>query len=657
MFRLRFADRLKYFVERQFVKGAHYQLLVVIAFIGLISLLGGILVLPSGQVEDDAGAAVWWAFLRLTDPGYLGDDLGTWPRIVSTLLTVIGYVLFMGTFVAIITRWLISIMQQLEQGLTPVALRNHVVILGWTNRTTPLVRELISAGGRVERFLLAHSAKRLKVVVLSEEVSARQLQLLRSEPGIGSRALDIILRSGSALEAKALHRVACLNAAAIIVPGSSHLQTQNGVSPDIETIKALLSISSQGRELDHELPYVVAEIEDIRRLPTLHRAYGGPLEVVASDATISRLIAQNVLHPGLSEVYREVLNSTIGSELYLRKAETFLSKSKTAITLGEVASQCPGAIIFGFIREQDGQWTSHLNESSEMLLMPSDSLVFLAQEYEQTAPQKDRSAHLPLINRPAPPPPGAAPLVPVRKRILIAGWNRRVPALIAEFASYDDFQFEVMMVSTVSVTRREDEINRYSAKNARVSCEHLQVDYMIEGELRKLNPASYDTVLMLCSDRIATGEEADARTVVGYLVLDEILQDAQERPQILLELNDPSNESLLVLDRSEILVSPLILSHMLSQIALRRELVHVFEDLFTSRGAEILFHEPALYTQESLLTFSAIETLAAAHCETALGIYRETAFAGGQRLLLNPPRDFQIQFHPGDKIVVLSTIH
>ena len=42
MLRLRFADRLKYFVERQFVKGAHYQLLFVVALIGLISLLGGL---------------------------------------------------------------------------------------------------------------------------------------------------------------------------------------------------------------------------------------------------------------------------------------------------------------------------------------------------------------------------------------------------------------------------------------------------------------------------------------------------------------------------------------------------------------------------------------------------------------------------------------
>ncbi|WVM93237.1 hypothetical protein ULG90_04195 [Halopseudomonas pachastrellae] len=42
-----FVDRLRYVVERQFIKGAHYQLLVVAAFIALISLVGGWLVYPA----------------------------------------------------------------------------------------------------------------------------------------------------------------------------------------------------------------------------------------------------------------------------------------------------------------------------------------------------------------------------------------------------------------------------------------------------------------------------------------------------------------------------------------------------------------------------------------------------------------------------------
>ena len=247
MFRLRFIDRLKFFVERQFVKGASYQLLIVVAVIGLISLLGGMLVLPLGEYDEHLGNAVWWAFLRLTDPGYLGDDEGTWRRIVSTWLTVSGYVVFLGALVAIMTRWLIDIMEHLELGLTPVSLKNHIVILGWNNRTVPLLRELVMSTSRLGRFMRERDIKRLKIVVLSEQVSSEQIQLLRADPGIGKRSKDIILRSGSPLQPEALHRVACLQAAAVIIPNESH-GPDSLVTSDVESLKALLSIHSQARE-------------------------------------------------------------------------------------------------------------------------------------------------------------------------------------------------------------------------------------------------------------------------------------------------------------------------------------------------------------------------------------------------------------------------
>jgi len=196
MLPFRIVDRVKFVVERQLVKGAGFQLLVVAAFIALISIAGGLAVLAVGQKFDSVGAAVWWAFLRLTDPGYLGDDIGAWQRFVSTLLTVSGYVVFMGTLVAILTRWLIAKMEELERGLTPVTLKNHIVVLGWTRHTLPLLTELLSASGRMRRFLEKHDAGRLNLVVLSEHASAEQVHELRIEPGIGRRARQIILRSG-----------------------------------------------------------------------------------------------------------------------------------------------------------------------------------------------------------------------------------------------------------------------------------------------------------------------------------------------------------------------------------------------------------------------------------------------------------------------------
>ena len=121
------------------------------------------------------------------------------------------------------------------------------------------------------------------------------------EPGIGSRARQVILRSGLAIQPDALHRVACLDAAAVIVPSSVH-EAGSLVTSDVETVKALLSIAAQARHFQSPLPFVVAELQDVRKLPVIERAYPGAVEVVAGDVTISRLMVQNILHPGLTEL-------------------------------------------------------------------------------------------------------------------------------------------------------------------------------------------------------------------------------------------------------------------------------------------------------------------------------------------------------------------
>lgn len=648
MLPLRFIDRAKFFVERQFVRGASFQLLVVAALIGLISLVGGLLVYPFDANDLDFGDAVWWAFLRLTDPGYLGDDVGTWRRIVSTILTVSGYVVFLGALVAIMTRWLIARMNQLEKGLTPVAYKNHVVILGWNNRTLPLLRELLGSTKRMRRFLLGSTRNRLNLVVLAEEMSAVQAQALRDEPGIGpSRAKNIVLRSGSPLETDALQRSACLNAAVVIVPSSSQ-EYNSLVSSDVETIKALLSLDAQARKVGTAPPFVVAEIQDLRKLPIIQRAYSGPLQVVAGDATISSLMAQNILHPGLSEVYNELLTDQDGNEFFLRSGDNFQGQS-----LASLSQFCPRAIICGVLRKQDGVWQSQLNAPSDLIVRPDDKILMIAALYEDTEPNPISGHRRQEILRRSMPPHGNATGIQ-KRRLLILGWNHKVPALIHELSSYRHYRFEVDVVSIVPIPERELFIKRYHENNARVTCRHTESDYMVEGALSEINPDTYDSIVLLSSDRMASGEEADARAIVGYAILDEMLQNAAKRPQILLELADPDNEALISHKDSETIISPMVLSHVLAQVALRPELRLVFDELFTEGGAEITFREPSVYQLHSSLPFWKLEALVAEDGETALGVYRQQTDAKGRHLLLNPSRDTPLDLREGDQIVVLT---
>jgi len=644
-------DRLRYILERQLIKGVHYQLLVVALFIGLISLIGGWLAWPTAQADVPLADSVWWAFLRLTDPGYLGDDEGTWRRIISTALTIMGYVVFMGTLVAIMTRWLISKMGVLEEGLTPVTISNHVVILGWTNRTIPLVQEIMDSAGGIQRLLRSLDTRRLRLVILSDTVNIERTHELRDTPGIGRGFKDIILRSGTPLQPEALHRVACLQAAVVMIPGRS----QGGstlVTGDMETIKALLTLHAQGSQSGQPLPYVVAEIEDVRKHNVMRRAYPGPLEIIASDAIVSRLMAQAILHPGLPEFYGEVMSVHDGNEIYLRS-----TPACEGSTLADVAANCPKAILLGLVRPDGDGWRTRLNVPTSEKVLPGDKLVMLARHYEDADPAQksdkparawQRSEHVKAAL--------TTQQASGTRSVLILGWNRRLPALVHELATYRDQHFRVMMVSTLEVDVQRDSIAQYSELAQAVPSEHLQADFMAETTLRKILQTEWDSILLVSSDRLDSGEEADARAMVGYMAVDELLQERKHRPQLLLELSDPANEELVVRNRSESIISPMILSHLMAQIAQRRELGLVFEELFTVGGPEIIYREQNEYPMQSVTTFADLEAVAGLQGETALGVYRAMPDGEGRRLQLNPPRDMPLKLQTSDELVILTTL-
>lgn len=649
----RLIERFKFFLERQFVKGAHYQLLFVAALIGLISIIGGILVLPTGEPLDDLGESVWWAFLRLSDPGYLGDDEGAWRRFISTIITVAGYVVFLGALVAIITTWLHKKMRNLEQGLTPVAAENHILILGWTNRTIPIAGELFQSTVQLRRFLKRVSSRNLQLIILAEDVTPQRLQELKDDDLIGKRAHDIILRSGTPLDNEHLERVDSSRASAIIIPSHS-TGPQDLIDADVETIKTLLSLNDHpNTKRETSLPFVVAEIQDERKQKAAHRAYSGPLEVIASDSIISRLITQNVRHPRLSDVYNELLSRSKNTNLFVREHPETIGK-----TLAELAPSFPNTIILGVVRVENNDFVPYLNMPAEFEVKENDRLVFLARSFEDTDCKEIISDSHPHNGDQMPKRTSLKPQEEsINKKVLIMGWNHRIPALINEFGTYKKEKYEIDIVSVIPTDNRNKAMELFDISSSSVSYTQIESDFVTETELRRIDPAGYDNIILVNSERLAN-EESDARLIVGYVLLEEILKEKKSNPPVLLELADPDNEALMSGYDNEVIISPMILSHLLAQVALRRELHTIYNELFTVGGAEIIFRDPAEYElgQESL-TFSELRKVASEYSETALGIYLiNKPSAREPSLQLMPRPDQLINFQQKDiKLVVLTT--
>jgi hypothetical protein len=637
---------LKFVLETYFVRGMHYQLLAVAALIGLISVIAGAAVVWPSDDATGLGEAIWWAFLRLTDPGYLGDDTGTWRRTVSTVLTVLGYVLFMGSLVAILTGWLQRTMRRIESGVTPVVRKDHVLVLGWSARAGTVVDDVLRSEGRVRRFLRRHGARRLHIVLLAEDVSPDLVQELKERTQERWNPRRITLRSGSPLRVDHLERVAFLDAAAIVLPACDFSEV-GAENVDARTIKALLSMSSHPSVEDRrDLPLVVAEVIDARKAEIARGAYGGPIEVVASDTIVGRLVAQNVRHRGLSRVYSELLTHGDGNELFAPALPQLAGRP-----FDELVALFPDAVLLGVVRPEDAGLRPYLNPAPGFVVEDGDRLVFMARTYDATAPTTGRTSVAPERRQ----------LATTRKpaegsrRVLILGWSHRVPALLDELASYADETFEIELVSTLPVDHRQSALRSYGVDLSRLRLTYTQADYTLPAELARTDPARFDNVVVMGSGWLRSGEEADARTIAGLLLLRQVLASTEKRPAVLVELLDPANAGLLGRGTEEVLVGPVILSHMLAQVALHRDLNAVFDELFTSGGAEIAL-EPAgtcgLCGPD--LTFARIQSEAARLGHTALGVRVDSASPEGGHVL-NPPKDARFVLAEDDEIIVLTT--
>jgi hypothetical protein len=545
-------------------------------------------------------------------------------------------------------------MEELEQGLTPVAVKNHIVILGWTNRTHPIVVEFFESVGKMKRFLARLGERKLKLVILAENSSAQLTTQLKSDRLIGKRADEVIFRTGDPLQMEHLLRVDCYNASAIIIP-SHNSEFQDLVSADVETIKTLLSLSSNPKIKDKsQLPYVVAEIQDEKKLTVARRAYPGPIEIIAGDSIISRLIAQNIRHVGLSDVYAGLLSRGIISDLYTREHPELVGKS-----IGEAKNLFPKAIVLGLVRVKSPNFTPMLNISDDTLIQKSDRIVLLANTYTDTDPVRDAKNNLTSKSAKSDDDKIStlAPPVKLKKRLLILGWNNRLPALISEFGSYDDREFQVSMVSVLSANERKKLVNQHGGFTSNVDCTYFEADYMVEAQLREIDPGSYDHIILLSGSNLEDTQEADARTIVGKVLLEEILQGTDSQPQILIELANPDNSTLVAGTVTEMIVSPIILSHLLAQVALRRELQSIYTELFTVGGAEIEFRNPERYgIKPGQYTFHKIAQIASEFGETALGVCRNKKNAERKnKLILNPPKHEHISLTENDELVVLMT--
>ncbi len=632
--RARRLEEMRLAFERLLLRGLQYRLLLSAAIVLLVALAGGLLVRLFDPSFDNVGESIWWAFLRLTDPGYLGDDVGVVGRTVSTVITVLGFLIFVGLLIAILTQWMDGLIERVESGVRPVKIHDHILVLGWTHRTPDIVLELLRTKGRLTRFLEAHKASKLRVVILAENVDRNLIEELKEELGDFWNDRQILLRGGSPLRLEHLERVSFKNAAAIILPGDAFSKRSPGVA-DADTLKILLSIARHTRTETRSPPLAVAALYDEKRGAVARSTYGGETETIAADRIVCRFIAQSVRQPGMWSVLSQLLSVDAGNRLYVR---TY--RQKEARSFADLVRRYKMATPIGVIKP--GTRRPLLNPDPALEVSSGDLLVLIARSYAQSAEaSSDGDQQTVSEAHDASPVPAGGP-----RRLLILGWSRKVPALLREFM---DDEMEIDVVGLTPLAERETVLAGWPELSTK-PFKQIQANFLDVGVLEGLDPSGYDSVAILARARMGKEAHADAATITAYLSLQHLLADADRKPAMLVEVLDKENSFLFDADHDDVIVSPQVISHLLSQVALRRELGAVFSELARVGGPQIVLQPlPGAAHRESA-TFAELAQLAFGRGELALGIRK----ASGE-VHLNPDRSQRFTTEEGDQLIALVT--
>lgn len=633
--------RLYYWLENGMLRGITIHLLFVLAIIVGISLVAGGIVYP-GHAFDSYWDAVWWAFLRLSDPGYLGEDYGIVRRTTSLIVTILGYVLFLGALVAILTNWLNRSMARLQQGRSAVVEKDHFVILGWSKHVPAIVREFALSQERVR---LRIGRRQPRVVILLPEMAPRYLQRVDDALRGLSGRLKVVYRVGNPLVVDDLRRIAVEKANTVILVATGETKEERAVS-DTRTVKSLLSLSRIRGATDSPLEFSgVAELTYSLHTDLIHEtARNSRIEILASDGLLSRIIAQALRRPGAAAVFAELFVQGRGQQVYLIPVPPAWGRNvHFEATYRLLAHGLP----IGVKRVSGHGHQPMLNPEPGLALEPGDELIVLAASLREASKRARKTSAAPSIPNDRATP--MLPSTPPEHRLLILNWNSRVTAILRELDTYQSERFDVTIVSSRPPELIRQALSRYAPDLERVDTHIHQGDPAFPHDLSQFSLSEFSSVLLVASDRFHDTESSDARTLMSFLRLQRRLAGMPHQPEILVEVLDPLNGSFYQGDNVSVLVSQDIVSHSLAQIALRPDLNEIYAELTSAGGAEIDFMPSRALLQGDIISFERI-VARAGHCGmVAIGV-RQSG-----EVHLNPPRQSEWQVDEGLDIIVLAS--
>ena len=671
-----FINRVLYTLKRNLIKNSGVA--VFVFFLSAVLVGGWLWTRVDPDESPDLGEGAFRAYSLLNDiPGADAAATNTvWQRLVASGLHLVGVFTF-AVVLGIVSDGISTRAESIAQSNARVVDARHTVLVNWGEYSMPVLRQLAAA--RREGRLSG------RVVVLAGADKEEMDEALAEDDEVKG-TLDVVTRHGTPTDLADMQRVSAGTAKRIIVvPTAGGYADDDAYAAEVRRATSLMQGLQQNVEGKRE-----RRADVVVSAPTgAPRAAGMEAEElgfssyaeVQPKGFVSRLVAQCAVQPGLSRVYEELLSQGEGAEFYVEHLHRFPALRKEGATFDDAARYFRRSTPIGLLRATTDELI--LAPPAGLALEAGDRLVFLADNRadvhknfggarkaaaEEAADGGSGAARKRAARR------AAAAERPRARKLLLLGWNERMPSLLSEI---DEMSSKG---TTVTVVSNEVPAAVRSARLRYCKVRHVKGDATSAEDLTSLGIGGYDSVVVLQDGSGFVDLEAevsaeqgarDSHSLACLLAVEEALEASEPdeaaaaaaRPRIVAELGDPQMEELLHArfgggaDAADLVLPHELASGALVQFALQPELQRVYGELLSADGKELFLAEPSAYAESgdddadaAPLSYATLAERARARGEVAIGVQR------GDDLELNPRarRQKSLRLGPEDKLVVLG---
>lgn len=608
--------------------GALMALLVFVS-LGVVFLLSLIaylyLLFNPSVIEDYAGAdsieglnslisAFWFTFHHVIAPGEELEIIIQSPWVVFLIMTMATFwgIIVFSLIISFISSAFNDKLESLRRGRNLVVEKGHTLILDYNESVPILIEEFIEA---------FENQKKSVIVILSEIDPVEVLRDIHSQTP-KSKKIKVIVRMGNPTRKEDLEMVSAGTAKSIIIA------TQN----DISVIKQVLALKKTDTYLETNPSYIVAMVQDYHNLEIVQKIGEGKIEVIYLEELKSKVFARSCLHPGLSNVYKEIF-SFIGNEIYLDIKEEFKGK-----TFKELIERIEGGSLIGILH----QGVVSLNPPKNTVIGENDKAIILAESFGSyeysSAPHQDYDSAFETAN-----------YINSPRNILGLGYNSNVPYVIDDMEKYVGEGSKLTILVPNENAKKKIESKFKSTIN-------LQFNVIVgtahsHKVLEQFSFDQFDTLAVFANDH-KNIESADEETLMTLLHLQEYKKKYSSFPTIVVELRENrSVESLEYVDVDDFIVSNILISKIVAQVSEDRHLYAVINELVSEYGQEFYLKRISGYLKPGkAYPIYALVNAALNKNEVFIGYKKYQA-----PIVLNPSKYEEIEFGPLDRMIVAST--